>query len=163
MKQLLSSAELAESCPVSRLFESQHEPVSKYYASMKLLGIMKLSFLSPLKPAKWDLLGLFWVCWRIIFPCAVVGREKAENSAAKSTWAEPNWRNSSLLECSVIPDDTMVCLLPSLWLYSTGQERQRCLFLSWAACLFLKFLLLMALWALQTPHHLFVTRLTVQH
>lgn len=79
---------------------------------MKPLGNLNLLFLffSLAKPAKWDLLGLFWVCWRIIFPCAAVGNETAQKSPAKLTWAEPNWRDSSLLQCSVIPDDMMVCL-----------------------------------------------------
>lgn len=58
----------------------------QYEASGKLEPI--ISFSPPAKPAKWDLLGLFWVCWRIIFPCAAVGNKTAQKSPAKLTWAQ---------------------------------------------------------------------------
>lgn len=87
----------------------------QYEASGKLEPIISFPP-PPAKPAKWDLLGLFWVCWRIIFPCAAVGNKTAQKSPAKLTWAEPNWRDSSLLQCSVIPDDMMVCLSPCVCL-----------------------------------------------
>lgn len=103
-----------------RSVEFHYEPVGKYYASMKPLGNLNLLFPFLPKPAKWDLLGLFWVCWRIIFPCAVVGRETERKSAAKPTCAEPNWWDSSLLQCSVIPDDTMLCLSPSFSLCTSA-------------------------------------------
>ena len=111
--QLVPCAGFAKSVPAFRSLDFHYEPVGKYYASLKPLGNLNLLFPFLPKPAKWDLLGLFWVCWRIVFPCAVVGRETARKSAAKPTWAEPNWWDSSLLQRSVIPDDTMVCLSPS--------------------------------------------------
>lgn len=104
---------LCGSIPPLRSLYFHYKPVGKCYASIKPLGNLNLLFFFLQKPAKWDLLGLFWVCWRIIFPCAVFGRETASKSAAKPTWAEPNWWDSSLLQCSVIPNDTTVCLSPS--------------------------------------------------
>lgn len=47
------------------------------------------SFFLLRNPAKWDLLRLL-VCWRMVFPGAVVGRETVRRSAAKPTWAEPH-------------------------------------------------------------------------
>ena len=124
----------------------------KYYASMKPLGNLNLLFPFLPKPAKWDLLGLFWVCWRIIFPCAVVGRETAMKSAAKPTWAELNWWDSRLLQCSVIPDDTMlslsillfvyVCLFPVVWSFSSGLASLGCLVVSRVVCFYVSYSLI---------------------
>lgn len=43
----------------------------------------------------------------IISPSTVLGKETGRKPAAKATWAEQAW-DSSLLQCSAIPDDSVV-------------------------------------------------------
>lgn len=68
------------------------------------LNLLFRVFFFFLRPAQKDLPGL------AVFPCAVVGRETGRKSAAKATWAEQAWWDSNLLQCSVIPDYSVVCL-----------------------------------------------------
>lgn len=71
-----------------------------------VISVTWSSYLFIFFPQK-DLLGLA-VCSRTISPSTVVGRETWRKPAAKVTWAEQAWWDSSLLQCSVIPDDSVV-------------------------------------------------------